>query len=209
MKIDILCYILCAIIILFPVISNYIKLIAIKHLIKRIMGFTLYFLEIYLIIFYLKNKLKIGSIDVSYWFCFLFLGAGISLVSFIIKNFYKRDLLYKLIRVSSVEGLLRPMLIEIVWGVATCAIEEIVWRGMIQDSICPQKKVIALIITSIVFVISHIKRKLSYSNMIELFVLSCVSGAIWIFTENILYCILFHWMRNNITIIITYKVNKI
>lgn len=204
MKINIICCFFCAIIILFPIVNNYIKVIRIKYIIKRIMGCVLCFLEIFLIVYYLRNKIKIGIVNVSCLLFFSFLGASISIITLISKNQGKIDMLYKLIKYPTVAGTLRPMLIEIGWGFVTCIIEEIVWRGMIQDYICERENIIALIITSIFFVISHIKRKLSFCDMIELFILSCVLGVIWILTENILYCILFHWMRNNVTIIITY-----
>lgn len=208
MKTNILCYTLIAIIILFPIINSHINNIRIKDILKKVIGCLLWIIEICLIILFLKNS-DVINISLLNSICFMILGMTLSILTLIIKNYSKSDMLCKLIKFSSLKEFSNPMVKEIAWGLISCGIEEIVWRGMIQNQLLVQNKAMSIVITSMIFAISHIRRKISYYDIAEIFVISCLLGIIWIFTKNILYCILFHWMRNNVIIFVSYKANKL
>lgn len=207
MKVDVICYCFCFFVILYPIIKNCLDIVRVKHIIKKLIGIIICLLEIVLIGSFL-HTLVIKDITATYVFFSFIFGSVLGIISTYIKNYKQRKVLYEIILKRRLHKGFSNELVEILWGIITCAIEEIVWRGMIQCHIFDKQYLLSLLLTSILFTVSHIRSKISYSNMLELFVLSVILGTVYRYSQNLIYCFIIHWTRNSILIILAYRVNQ-
>lgn len=204
MMIDIICCFFITIIFLFPITSNIITDIHFKHSLKKILGITLVSTEILMLFIFFCDISRMPSTNIWIFIFILFLGGIVSILFTFIRNFRNRKALLKLI--YDFQFKIEDILNEIVRGIVSCSIEEIIWRGIIQERSFIQHQLLAIAFTSIAFTVSHIKRRVLLIDMLEIFILSCILGYIMMITKNLLYCIIFHWARNCVIIIIKYSV---
>lgn len=193
-------------VIMMPVARYRLTNIQCKNFVKRFFGILICVFEVGLIIYFFYNMETFPTTNISVILLNLLLGVGESILSVFIRNYKNREALHKLFCNLTFE--LNSILREMIQGIVSCGIEEIVWRGVVQEQLFTQQEFLAVVFTSFAFTASHVKRRMYFGDMLEIFILSCILGGIMIFTKNILYCFAFHWARNCIIDIIQYNINR-
>lgn len=195
------------IVLLYPCCSRYIINIKTKCRVKKMLGVIVTITEFCMVYYFINSyefSRMIMDMILQKIIFYMSIGIFVGLSFFIVRNMsiimriklnglkvgtiFRRVELYK----------------EIITNFYTSAIEEIIWRGVLQRALGYNLK--SALIISIIFVISHIKRRMRYWDMIELFLLSFVLGIIMLRTNSIIYCYLFHVSRNLFVIFIRYFV---
>lgn len=206
MEISIIIYIFIIVVFMIPITRHIITNIYWKDFIKRLLGIILCGCEVLMILYYINLPI-FARTNILMILLALVSGIAESILSTFIRNYNNRKVLIKLFCNLTFEkkSILRKML----HGLISCGIEEIVWRGVVQGGLFIQQELLIIVLTSLAFTVSHIKRKMYFSDMVEIFILSCILGIIMIHKKNILYCFTFHWARNCTIDIISYNANKV
>ncbi|WP_410771654.1 CPBP family intramembrane glutamic endopeptidase [Fontibacillus sp. BL9] len=78
--------------------------------------------------------------------------------------------------------------------VLSCLLEEFLWRGTIQSFL--GNTWIAVLLTSVLFTISHIRRRFKYVQMLDIFCFSLLLGGIFAVYQDIWFVAVVHCSRN-------------
>ena len=193
-------------VIIMPISKHFTNNIKWNNYIKKFLGIVICVFEVWLIIWFFYDVKTYPPTNIFTMLLALLFGVIESVLSTFIRNYRNRKFLLKLLINLSVgrKSIVKEMLHDII----SCGIEEIVWRGVVQEQIFIQQELLAVVLTSFAFTASHIKRRMYFSDMLEIFIISFALGVIMIFTKNIFYCFAFHWARNCTIDIINYNINK-